>query len=132
MVCTAWYVGGVGYCSRCFDWNCVHASCYCYCNLKPAKFCTTDTTYVCLLRTILFLYVLKKFWCQLPEDGNINKAYTCMSYTKDSMHKLQISAFVYVTSVFSFFHNAQNKLCIGDITRQSKYKKRISKFYSIH
>jgi len=107
MVCTAWYVGvtvgGVVYCSRFTDWNCVHASCYCYFSLKPVKFCTTDiTTYVCLLRAILLLHVLKKFWCQLPEDGKINKAYTCMSYIKDSMHKLQNSAFVGVTSAFHF------------------------------
>jgi len=102
MVCTAWYVCGVVYCSRCIDWNCVHASCYCNFNLKTVQFCTTDTTYICLLRTILLLYILKKFWCQLPEDGKINKAYTCMSYAKDSMHKLQNSAFV-LHQFFNFF-----------------------------
>jgi multidrug efflux pump subunit AcrB len=51
---------------------------------------------------LFYCCVLKKFWCQLPEDGKINKAYTCMSYVKDSMHKLQNSAFVGVTSVFHF------------------------------
>jgi len=96
-------VGGVVYCSRCINWNCVHALCYCYFNLKPVKLCTTDTTtYVCLLWTILLLNVLKKVWCQLPEDGKINKAYICMSYVKDSMHKLQNSVFVGVTSAFHF------------------------------
>jgi len=37
---------------------------------KLVKFCTIDTkTYVCLLCPILLWYVLKKCWCQLPEDG---------------------------------------------------------------
>ena len=67
----------------------VHASCYFHFNQKLVKFCTTDTTtYVCLLWPILLLHVLNKFWCQLPEDGEINKAETCMSYIKDSKHKL--------------------------------------------
>jgi len=29
------------------------------------------TTCVCSLWTILLLYVLNKYWCQLPEDGEI-------------------------------------------------------------
>jgi hypothetical protein len=32
---------------------------------------TDPKTYLFLLWTILFVYVVKKFWCQLPEEGQI-------------------------------------------------------------
>ena len=40
--------------------------------VTTVTFCTTNTTiYVSLLWPTLLLYVIKKFWCQLPEDGEI-------------------------------------------------------------
>jgi hypothetical protein len=37
-----------------------------------SEICTTDSTKnVRVFRRTLFQYVSKKFWCQLPEDGEI-------------------------------------------------------------
>jgi len=36
---------------------------------------------------------LKKFWCQLPEDGETISPKHVRSYVKDCKHKLQNSAF---------------------------------------
>jgi len=36
---------------------------------KILHYCYHDN--VCLLLAILLLYILKKFWCQLPEDGEM-------------------------------------------------------------
>ena len=43
--------------------------------------------------TFLFLYVLEKFWCQLPENGEIIPL-SPVGYEKNSERKVQNRVFV--------------------------------------
>jgi len=47
---------------------------------KILHYCYHDN--VCLLLAILLLYILKKFWCQLPENGEMKpRKYVGAVYT---------------------------------------------------
>ena len=58
--------------------------------------------------SILLLYVLKQFWCQLPEDGEDNRAETCSRYVKDCTYKSQKCICWWYMS-YSLSNNARKK-----------------------
>jgi len=61
-----------------------------------------------LIVSYLFLYVLMKFCCKLPEDGD--NAETCRSQVIGKIHRLWNCAFVGVTIVIILL-NAWNQQC---------------------
>jgi hypothetical protein len=67
---------------------------------------------ICMSVMTHFIVVcFKEVLMSAPWRWRDNSAETCRSYVKDCRHKLQTSAFVDVTLVICFHHNARNKQC---------------------